>query len=68
MYISGDDWNGDDLDVYDDQDLFHSTDIDCFVFSLLIDEKRNVTTKAILAQRWGIGLDTAHKTLKGTTE
>jgi hypothetical protein len=52
VYSSGDDWNGDDLDGYNDQDLFHSTDIDCFVFSLLlVDEEKNVITKEILAQR-----------------
>jgi hypothetical protein len=33
-----------------------------------MDDKRNVITKEILAWRWGIGLDTAHKTLKCMTQ
>ena len=65
--VAGDDWNGDGLDGYENPDLFRLTDIDRHVFSLSVDDKRNVITKEILAWRWGIGLDTAHKTLKCTT-
>jgi hypothetical protein len=45
----GDDWNGDGLDGYEDSVLYCLNDIDChFVFSLSMDEKRNVITK----RRW----------------
>ena len=63
--VAGDDWNGDGLDGYENEDLFC---IERNVFSLSIDDKRNVITKETLARRWGIGLDTAHKTLKCTTQ
>jgi hypothetical protein len=66
--VAGDDWNGDGLDGYENRDLFCLTDMDRFVFSLSVDDKRNVITKEILARRWGIGLDAAHKTLKSTTQ
>ena len=66
--VAGDDWNGDGLEGYENPDLFRLTDIDRFVFSLSVDDKRNVITKEKLAQRWGIGLDTAHRTLKCTMQ
>jgi hypothetical protein len=66
--VAGDNWNGDGLDGHENPDLYHLTDIDRNVFSLSVDDKRNVITKEILARRWGIGLDTAHKTLKCTTQ
>jgi hypothetical protein len=65
--VAGDNWNGDGLDGYENSNLFCLTDINQHVFALSVDDKRNVITKEILAQRWGIGLDTAHKTLKCTT-
>ena len=66
--VAGDDWNGDGLDGYENPDLFRQDDVERNVFSLSIDDKRKVITKEILARRWGIGLDTAHKTLKCTTQ
>jgi hypothetical protein len=66
--IESDTWNGDGLDGHENPDLFHLADVDRLVFSLSVDDKRNVITKEILARRWGIGLDTAHKTLKCTTQ
>jgi hypothetical protein len=66
--VARDDWNGDGLDGYENPDLFHLSDINQHVFSLSVDDKRNVITKEILAWRWGIGLDTAHKTLKCMTQ
>jgi hypothetical protein len=64
--VAGDDWNGDGLDGYEDSELYAMSDLDRFVFSLSADDKRNVITKEILARRWGIGLDTAHRTLRQT--
>jgi hypothetical protein len=66
--VAWDDWIGDGLDGYENPDLFCLTDINQHVFSLSVDDKSNVITKEILAWRWGIGLDTAHKTLKCMTQ
>jgi hypothetical protein len=66
--VAGDNWNGDGLDGYENPDLFCLTDINQHVLSLSVDNKRNVITKEILARRWGIGLDTAHKTRKCMTQ
>jgi hypothetical protein len=66
--VAGDDWNGDRLDGYENPNLFHLSDINQHVFSLSVDDKRNVITKEILAQRWGIGLDMVHNTLKCMTQ
>jgi hypothetical protein len=38
------------------------------VSTLSTGKKRPVLTKEILARRWGIGLDTAHRTLTATTQ
>jgi hypothetical protein len=65
---AGDDWNGNGLDGYENSNLFCLMDINQHVFSLSVDDKRNVITKEILAQRLGIGLDMVHKTPKCTTQ
>jgi hypothetical protein len=66
--IAGDDWKGDGMDGYDDPDLYPRNDETRKVFALTANDKRNVLTKEILAQRWGIGLSTAHRTLKRTSQ
>ena len=66
--IPGDDWSGDGLNGYGDTDLFRDCNERREVFALSSDEKRSVVTKEALAQRWGIGLNTAHRTLRATTQ
>ena len=38
------------------------------VFAMSLEERGPVVTKEILAKRWGIGLDAAHRTLTATTQ
>jgi hypothetical protein len=66
--IAGDDWNGDGLEGHANTDLHCLMDLDRHIFSLSMEDKRKVITKEVLARRWGIGLDMAHKTLKCTTQ
>jgi hypothetical protein len=66
--VAGDDQNGDGLDGYEDSELYPISEGDRNIFSMSTEDKRNVITKEILARRWGIGLETAHRTLRGTTQ
>jgi hypothetical protein len=66
--ISGDNWNGDGLDGHENPDLYALTEEAWSIFALSVEDKQNVITKEVLACRWGIGLDTAHKTLKCMTQ
>jgi hypothetical protein len=64
--IASDDWVGDGTEGYTDEDLFHNLERRVFVMSLV--DKESVVTKEVLARRWGISLDTAHRTLRATTQ
>jgi hypothetical protein len=66
--ISGDDWNGDGKDGYLDQDLFPETAERREITAMTQGDKQNILTKEVLARQWGIGLSTAHRTLKRTTQ
>jgi hypothetical protein len=46
----------------------HQPDVDRAVAGLMSKDRGPVITKEILARRWGIGLDTAHRTLIATTQ
>ena len=66
--VASDDFDGDGLSGHRDCDLFESTDEQREIFALSTDEKRSVITKETLARRWGIGLDTAQRTLRVMTQ
>ena len=50
------------------QESDHTTDASRVVAGLKSTERCPIITKEILARRWGIGLDTAHRTLTATTQ
>ena len=62
------DTNGDGLAERPDDSLCTTTDEDRLVFAMSTKDRGPVITKEILAKRWGIGLDTAHRTLTSTTQ
>ena len=66
--IESDMRNGDGLDERSDDPLCALLEEDRVIFALSAKERGPVITKEILAQRWGIGLDTAHRTLTVTTQ
>ena len=66
LNIASDDWIGDGTSGYEDDGLFGNQDRKIFAMSLV--EKQSVVTKEVLARRWGISLDTAHRTLRATTQ
>ena len=66
--IAGDDWIGDGTSGYADDELFSIGDQDRKVFAMSLINKQSVVTKEVLARRWGISLDTAHRTLVATTQ
>ena len=66
--IAGDDFYGDGVDGYRDSELFDIGEDDCNVFTMTRNEKGLVITKEVLARRWGVGLDVAHRTLRVTTQ
>ena len=66
--IAGDDWIGDGMNGYADTDLFPVVSERRNVFSMSRVDKKSVITKEVLAQRWRIGLDTAQRTLRATTQ
>ena len=62
------DVNGDGLTERPEHSLCSSSEEERQIFALSTKDRGPVLTKEILAQRWGIGLDTAHKTLATTTQ
>jgi hypothetical protein len=62
------DTNGDGLLQRPTDSICEITDEDRKVFAMSTKERGPVVTKEILARRWGIGLDTAHRTLTATTQ
>jgi hypothetical protein len=66
--IESDARNGDGLDERPQDPLCALSEEDQAIFALSTKERRPVITKEILAQRWGTGLDTAHRTLTVTTQ
>jgi phosphatidylserine decarboxylase len=68
MNVSSMDINGDGLDERSKDCLITMTDEDCAVAAMSTRERGPVITKEILAKRWAIGLDTAHRALTATTQ
>jgi hypothetical protein len=62
------DIDGDGLNERPVNSVCTTTDKDRVVFAMSTNERGPVITKEILAKRWGIGLDTAHRTLTSTTQ
>ena len=60
--------NGDGLDVRPEDSICEMSEEDRRVCGLSSRDRGPVIAKEILAKRWGIGLDTAHKTLSTTTQ
>ena len=58
---------GDGLDVIDDP-ICGIAEENRWIASLATKDRGSVITKEVLARRWGIGLDTAHRTLTATTQ
>ena len=65
--VAGDDVFGDGLDGYGDQELYDLGVERRSVFALSRAEKGLIVTKEVLARRWGIGMDTAYRTLRVMT-
>jgi Reverse transcriptase (RNA-dependent DNA polymerase) len=59
---------GDGLDERSNDSLCQLAEADREIWALSTKERGPILTKEILAQRWGIGLDTAHRTLTATTQ
>lgn len=62
------DTNGDGLGKRPEDSLCSPSEEERQILALATKNRGPVVTKEILAQRWGIGLDTAHKTLATTTQ
>ena len=60
--------NGDGLDGLPEDSICLMSEEDRRLCGLSSRDRGPVITKEILAKRWGIGLDTAHKTLSTTTQ
>jgi hypothetical protein len=60
--------NGDGLDERSEDFICATSEEDRAIFAMSSKERGPVITKEILARRWGIGLDTAHRTLTTTTQ
>jgi hypothetical protein len=66
--IEADGVNGDGLDERSVDSLCALSEEDRRIFAMSSKDRGPVLTKEILARRWGIGLDTAHRTLTATTQ
>ena len=60
--ISSDDPSVDGTQGYADEELFENHDRK--IYAMLLVDKQSVVTKEVLARRWNINLDTAHRTLR----
>jgi hypothetical protein len=59
---------GDGLDGNEDEEVYKRCPEVREISALSTEERRWVITPEILSQQWGIGLDTANKTLRATTQ
>jgi len=66
--VAADDISGDGLSGWNDNDVYPMDDESQKLFALSTGEKRSTITPEILSRRWGIGLDTAKRTLQVTTQ
>jgi hypothetical protein len=68
MSIVSTDISADGLDLRPDDSLLTPSENDRVIAAMSSKERGPVITKELLARRWGIGLDTAHRTLTSTTQ
>lgn len=68
MSVLSTDTIGDGLDVRPDDSIIEVPEADRAISALSSKERGPVITKEILARRWGIGIETAHRTLNATTQ
>ncbi|KAI2511643.1 Reverse transcriptase (RNA-dependent DNA polymerase) [Fragilaria crotonensis] len=66
--VAVDDIVGDGLSGRTDNDVYPMDGESRKLFSLSTSEKRSALTPEILSRRWGVGLDTAKRTLQVTTQ
>jgi hypothetical protein len=66
--VAADDIIGDGLDGYEDEEVYKRCPEVREISALSMEERRLVITPEILSRRWGIGLDTANKMLRATTQ
>ena len=66
--VAADDTVGDGLSGRNDNDVYPMDDESRKLLALSTSNKRSVITPEILSRRWGVGLDTAKRTLKVTTQ
>jgi hypothetical protein len=68
MNVASTDVCGDGLDERQVDSLITASEEDRVIAAMSTLERGPIITKEILAKRWGIGLDTAHRTLTATTQ
>ena len=66
--VAADDTVGDGLSGRNDNDVYPMDDESRKMFALSTSEQRSIITPEILSRRWGVGLDTAKRTLQVTTQ
>jgi hypothetical protein len=66
--VAADDHDGDGLTGRRDEIIFPPNEDRTRIYALSTTKKRSALTPEILSRRWGIGLDTAKKTLQATTQ
>jgi hypothetical protein len=66
--VTADDNDGDGLTGRQDKIIFPPNENRTRIYALSTTEKRSALTPEILSRQWGIGLDTAKKTLQATTQ
>jgi hypothetical protein len=66
--VATDDHDSNGLTGRQDEIVFPPNKDRTRIYALSMTEKRSALTPEILSQRWGIGLDTAKKTLQATTQ
>ena len=66
--VAADDLDGDGMSGHQNEVVYPMSQDERQVMALLTDDKSGVISKEVLARRWGIGLETAHRTLRATTQ
>jgi hypothetical protein len=66
--VAADDVPGDGLSGRLDDEIYPTDEDDRVLMKMKSSERGSVVTKEILARRWGIGLETAKRTLRSTTQ
>jgi hypothetical protein len=66
--VAADNIIGDGLNGYEDKEVYKRCPEVREIFALSTEERRLVISPEILSRRWGIGLNTANKTLHATRQ